>query len=332
MAYMGRQAARRREPSRILDGASRAVVVTRNYYNADTASRPGHGHVAKYARGRDYHAALEDPLEQLAQYIVSLGSRDTLARAYVDAGPVPERELAQRAGLGWIGKNTMLIDPGRGSFIFLASVLTDLDLALDQPFEVDRCGSCTRCIQACPTDAFPSDRVLDSRRCISYLTIERRGDIDLELHPAMGGPDFRLRRVPGRLPLEPEVRPRRRRSGVGAERYVGMARSRFAGADERFRVRGALRSCCSGAPRCERHAAQRGDRSSERGKGGSVADAPHGVTDPELRERLNRIQQQLSTGLEGVDPHHKLAGPPGDLPGHRGPHVRDRVQGRHQHH
>jgi len=186
MAYMGRQASRRREPSRILDGASRAVVVTRNYYNADTPSRPGHGHVAKYARGRDYHAALKGPLEQLAEYIVSLSDRDTLARAYVDAGPVPERELAQRAGLGWIGKNTMLIDPGRGSFLFLASVLTDLDLALDQPFEADRCGSCTRCIQACPTDAFPSDRVLDSRRCISYLTIEHRGDVDLELHPAMG--------------------------------------------------------------------------------------------------------------------------------------------------
>ena len=186
MAYMGRQAARRREPSSIMDGASRAVVVTRNYYNADTPSRPGHGHVAKYARGRDYHAALKDPLERLAEYVVSLGDDDTLARAFVDAGPVPERELAQRAGLGWIGKNTMLIDPERGSFFFLASVLTDLDIAPDQPFEADRCGSCTRCIQACPTDAFPSERVLDSRRCISYLTIEHRGDIGPELHPAVG--------------------------------------------------------------------------------------------------------------------------------------------------
>ncbi len=186
MAYMGRQAARRREPSRILDGASRAVVVTRNYYNADTPSRPDHGHVAKYARGRDYHEALKGPLEQLAQYIASLGDGATLARPYVDAGPVPERELAQRAGLGWIGKNTMLIDPGRGSFFFLASVLTDLDLAPDLSFEADRCGGCTRCIQACPTDAFPADRVLDSRRCISYLTIEHRGEIDAELRPAMG--------------------------------------------------------------------------------------------------------------------------------------------------
>ena len=186
MAYMGRQAARRREPSSIMDGASRAVVVTRNYYNADTPSRPGHGHVAKYARGRDYHAALKDPLERLAEYVVSLGDDDTLARAFVDAGPVPERELAQRAGLGWIGKNTMLIDPERGSFFFLASVLTDLDIDPDQPFEADRCGSCTRCIQACPTDAFPSERVLDGRRCISYLTIEHRGDIGPELHPAVG--------------------------------------------------------------------------------------------------------------------------------------------------
>jgi epoxyqueuosine reductase len=186
MGYLKRQAPRRLDPSTVLPGASRAIVLTRNYYSPDSPSRPGSGRVAKYARGRDYHHALAEPLESLAGYIVSLGGSAIKTRSYVDAGPVPERELAQRAGLGWIGKNTMLIDPGGGSFVFLASVLTDLELAADPPFAADRCGSCRRCLDACPTDAFAEERVLDSRRCISYLTLEHRGEIDEALVPGMG--------------------------------------------------------------------------------------------------------------------------------------------------
>ncbi len=186
MTYMERQAPRRLDPSTILPGASRAVVVTRNYNNPDGPSHPVTGRVAKYARGRDYHHALAEPLQSLASYIVSLGGSGTTARSYVDAGPVPERELAQRAGLGWIGKNTMLIDAAAGSFIFLATVLTDLELTMDDPFQADRCGSCRRCLEACPTDAFFRERVLDSRRCVSYLTIEHRGEIDGALAPGMG--------------------------------------------------------------------------------------------------------------------------------------------------
>ena len=186
MDYMHRQASHRLAPSSIVAGTTRAVVVTRNHLYPLAPERPGAGRVARYAQGEDYHAALRAPLDELAAYVRSLGSDSTLARAYVDAGPVPERELAQRAGLGWIAKNTMLIDPRRGSFFFLACVLTDLDLALDAPFEADRCGSCTRCLDACPTQAFPAPRVLDSRRCISYLTIEHRGDIDPALAPLVG--------------------------------------------------------------------------------------------------------------------------------------------------
>jgi epoxyqueuosine reductase len=178
MVYMARQAARRKDPATILPGTTRAIVVTRNYYSQDPPPTPGTGRVARYARGRDYHGALRQPLRQLADYVRSLGGAETIAKAYCDAGPVPERELAQRAGVGWIGKNTMLIDPKGGSFFFVAVILTDLDVALDTPFDADRCGTCRRCLEACPTGAFPAERVLDSRRCISYLTIEHRGEID----------------------------------------------------------------------------------------------------------------------------------------------------------
>ena len=186
MAYMERQAERREDPSSILPGATRAVVVTRNYYSDDPPPTPGTGRVARYARGRDYHSALRQPLTRLADYVKSLGDADTVAQAYCDAGPVPERELAQRASIGWIGKNTMLIDPEHGSFFFLAAILTDLDVAPDLPFEADRCGSCRRCLDACPTGAFPRERVLDSRRCISYLTIELKGPVPEPLRAALG--------------------------------------------------------------------------------------------------------------------------------------------------
>jgi epoxyqueuosine reductase len=186
MRYMHRQAAKRAEPQRIEPRATRAVVVTRQYDNRDPEWPTGTGRVAKYARGPDYHRTLRPVLEQLAETIREIGGEDTITRAYVDAGPVPERELAQRAGIGWIGKNTMLIDPKRGSFNFLATILTNAHIATDLPFEADRCGSCRLCLDACPTNAFPEPRVLDANRCISYLTIEYKGEIEEDLACQMG--------------------------------------------------------------------------------------------------------------------------------------------------
>ena len=141
--------------------------------------------MAKYARGGDYHLVTRARLDRLADFLLERGAR--VAHTYVDSGPVPERELARRAGLGWIGKNTMLIRPGAGSFFFIGTIFTDLALPADAPFGTDHCGSCTRCLDACPTDAFVEPHVLDATRCISYLTIEQKGPIPDELAPRMNG-------------------------------------------------------------------------------------------------------------------------------------------------
>jgi epoxyqueuosine reductase len=174
MAYLPRQAARREAPARIVPGAARALVVLLSYQHPQPAAA-GDARVAQYAWGEDYHRVVADKLAALREQLLALGAQADATRAYVDAGPVPERALAQRAGLGWLAKNTMLIHPRLGSFTFIGALLTDLELAVDAPFVADHCGSCRACLDACPTAAFPAPRTLDARRCISYLTIERRG-------------------------------------------------------------------------------------------------------------------------------------------------------------
>jgi epoxyqueuosine reductase len=178
MTYLHRQAEKRKDPRLIMPEAKAAVVTITNYYHGSPPHGGGARHpgkVAQYAWSSDYHDVLGERLEQLAAAIRLLAP-GSLTRCYVDAGPVPERELAQLAGLGWIGKNMMLIHPEIGSFTFIGVVLTDADLEPDLPFEADRCGTCRRCLDACPTQAFAGPRDLDARACISYLTIEHRGE------------------------------------------------------------------------------------------------------------------------------------------------------------
>jgi epoxyqueuosine reductase len=146
--------------------------------------------VARYARGRDYHLVFEELLGRLEARIAELAPEET-SKPYVDYGPVMERDHAQRAGLGWIGKNTMLINPRLGSYLLLGELLTTLDLPPDEPFTADRCGTCRRCIDACPTGAIhEAERAVDARLCISYLTIELRGSIPVELRPLIGSRVF----------------------------------------------------------------------------------------------------------------------------------------------
>lgn len=177
MRYLHRRARKRKQPADIVPGAHVAVVVLDNYLPAGSgeAAEPGLVSIAKYARGEDYHRVLMRRLSRLADWLRDQGA--TVAHPWADDGPVPERELAERAGLGWIGKNTMLIRPGTGSFCFIGTVFTDLPLTPANSPDYDRCGSCTRCLDACPTEAFVAPRVLDATRCISYLTIESRAPI-----------------------------------------------------------------------------------------------------------------------------------------------------------
>jgi epoxyqueuosine reductase len=181
MHYLERGAELRRDSRRPEPGMRSAIVVAMNYGGTQPA-----GPIARYARGDDYHVVMRDKLGQLGAWFEAETHGAARTRAYVDTGPVLERDLARRAGLGWFGKNTNLINPALGSFFFIGALFTDAILEPDAPFEADRCGSCTRCLDACPTQAFTAPRSLDATRCIAYLTIELKGEIPLELRPAIG--------------------------------------------------------------------------------------------------------------------------------------------------
>jgi epoxyqueuosine reductase len=187
MAYLERQAAARAHPEALMEGA-RSVVVGSFVYGArgTAGGGPSQGKVARYARGADYHQVLWRRLESLLAWL-QVELPGTRGRAVADTAPLLERDFARLAGLGWIGKNTMLIHPRLGSYTVFGALLTDADLRPDQPFEANHCGTCTRCLDACPTDAFAGPYELDSRGCISYWTIEHKGPIPEPYTRALDG-------------------------------------------------------------------------------------------------------------------------------------------------
>ncbi len=180
----------RADPHLILPGVKTILVVAARYARPEDIApadphRPS-ARVAAYAWGQDYHLVIPDRLRELAGFIAQAAGHPVQARAYTDTGPILERDLAQRAGLGWIGKNSCLINPRSGSYFFLGELFLDLEIEPDTPIATDLCGSCRRCIDACPTGCILPDRTLDAGRCISYLTIENKGDISPELRPLLG--------------------------------------------------------------------------------------------------------------------------------------------------
>lgn len=187
MHYLSERALAYEHPQAVLEGV-RSVVMLALVYRTRKAQSPrtGAGRVACYAWGQqDYHDLIHGRLKQLSQYFTSQVP-GALVRGVVDTAPLLEREFAQLAGLGWIGKNTLLLNKEAGSWFFLAALLTDQELTYDAPSQTDHCGTCRACLDACPTDAFPQPYVLDATRCISYLTIELRDHIPIELRPGMG--------------------------------------------------------------------------------------------------------------------------------------------------
>ena len=196
MEWLARNAEKRVDPQRVLPGARSVVVLGASYFLRDTATRTSatedraqRGVIARYARRTDYHDTLAEPLKALSAWLDAEGGVGSRSLWYVDTGPVLERDLAQRAGLGFVGKHTNLISRTHGNWLLLAEILTTVSVSPDAS-EHNRCGSCSRCLSACPTGCITAPFQLDARRCISYLTIELKGSIPVELRPLIGNRVF----------------------------------------------------------------------------------------------------------------------------------------------
>lgn len=181
MHYLERGAEKRRDTRNPFSDVKSAIVVGLDY-----GGKLPSGPIARYARSDDYHDVMLEKLNDLHRSIEAQVGNPVRAKPYVDTGPILERDLARKAGLGWFGKNTMLVNQKVGSFFFIGTLLIDLELEPDAPFEADRCGTCTRCIDACPTGALQSERLLNATSCISYLTIELRGPVPEDLRKPIG--------------------------------------------------------------------------------------------------------------------------------------------------
>jgi epoxyqueuosine reductase len=256
MSYMGRGEEKRCNPQKVLPGARSVIVVALNYFQGDTIRRSQTlttGKIARYAWGDDYHNLIATKLDKIDNFLRQFGGRQ---KCYVDTGPILERDYAAQAGIGWHGKSTMLIDPRLGTWFFLGEILTTLELPPDSP-QRDRCGTCERCITACPTGAITAPHRLDARRCISYLTIELKGSIPLELRPLIGnrifGCDDCLNACPwnrfAQASRETAFSARRSTTGMELREYLKLNdaefRSLFRNSPiKRVKRRGFLRNVC----------------------------------------------------------------------------------------
>jgi len=184
MAYMANYFDIRLDPRKLVEDAKSVICLMYNYFPAQDLARDDNYKIAKYAYGEDYHVVIKDKLKVLlSQMQAEFGEIN--GRVFTDSAPIMERQWAQKAGLGWLGKNSLLLSKQKGSFFFLAEIITDLEIQPDTPFQADHCGDCTRCIDACPTEAIVEPYVVDARKCISYLTIELKTEIDAQFHGKM---------------------------------------------------------------------------------------------------------------------------------------------------
>ena len=184
MAYMENHFDKRLDPRLLVDDAKSVISLTLNYYSEAEQLDPEAPRISKYAYGSDYHQVIKQKLFELLEFIgENVG--EVAGRAFVDSAPVLDRAWAKRAGIGWIGKNSNLISKKSGSFFFLAELIVDLDLEYDNAFETDHCGTCTKCIDACPTEAILSPFIIDAKKCISYLTIELKDEIPNQFNNKM---------------------------------------------------------------------------------------------------------------------------------------------------
>ena len=262
MAYLQRNEEKRSDPRQVLAGARSIITLAASYGSGNAAFAPTQpaahpaGVLARYARYSDYHTVLAEKLKALTQRVDALAGPGTRSLWYVDTGPILERDLAQRAGLGFVGKHTSLVSRKLGNWFFLAEIITTAALQPDAP-ERNRCGSCVRCLAACPTQAITAPFRLDARRCISYLTIELKGSIPEELRPAIGnrifGCDDCLAACPwNRFAKEGRLMREHARSDLAAPDLIELLsldhsafRSRFAGTPMlRSKRRGLLRNVC----------------------------------------------------------------------------------------
>ncbi|MCI0745313.1 MAG: tRNA epoxyqueuosine(34) reductase QueG [Verrucomicrobia subdivision 3 bacterium] len=252
MAYLERNAHQRLDPGQVLSGVRSIISLAASYHIARQESGP----VARYARFTDYHDVLGERLKDLSELTCQLGGPDVRSLWYVDTGPILERDIAQRAGIGFVGKHTNLISRKLGNWIFLGQIITTIELEPDAP-EPNRCGACVRCIEACPTAAIRAPFDLDARRCISYLTIELKGAIPEELRPAVGtrifGCDDCLAVCPwNRFAREGRLMKARSRDDLAAPDLIELLslddtafRKRFEGTPIlRAKRRGLLRNVC----------------------------------------------------------------------------------------